>query len=306
MIVSAAQLVPQPLDTDERAALKRTTRHAVAINVLGTSAHAHFDDPAAARRFAARYRALLGTLTPAVRTYAARDEAGTRFWSDDGEAYLFPVAGLDPYGIAFLADAVTTDALFAAIPDTVAFHAAALRYQNCAFALTGLSAAGKSTTALACAAVGCGLFSDERCVVTPRGVVPYPRGINVRAGGRDLLVRELADSSTLGRRLRAWGDGDWDNASFADLLGEVPLPDAAPLRAMFAIVGCAAQPSVRRITPYAMLSLAQPGAKAAARGLDRVAALLRVLGDVHCYELVLGTPLQTARALMACIDRELP
>lgn len=301
-MISVADLVPAELSPAQRAALRRRARHSVSFGVHGVRVSAHFDDPAGARELARRYRDLRYDEPGPLPVYAVRDEAGrTHFWRDGGAAYLWPHDRLSGRVTAFFADAFATQALLSALPATLSLHAAALRRGGAAFALTGHSTAGKSTTALACVAVGAELYSDERCVTTPAGTIPYPRALNLRRGGLELLADELP-AGELRRRIAAHRGADWENVRFDELFGERPLPAPAPLRALFAIVGRADAPASRRIDPLAMLPLAEPGANAAARGVDRVCALLDFFRAVACFELVLGPPADSARHVLARVD----
>ena len=262
----------------------------------------HFDDALSARFFADRYRDL-GSEGPAqCSTFAISDDSGRlHFWSGDGPAYRWEDGPLKPHQVAFFADAFAAHSLLSSIPGGVTLHAAGLRRGSDAFAITGLSTAGKSTTALACVVAGAQLYSDERCLTTPDGAVPFPRALNLRKGGIDLLLDALPDCE-LRRRLLLRRGHDWESARFGDVFGPVQLPEPAPLRALFAIVGHAAAPSSRPISAVAMLPLAERGASVAARGIDRVRALLELLQRVACFELVLGTPMDSAQHILQRVD----
>jgi hypothetical protein len=166
-----------------------------------------------------------------------------------------------------------------------------------AFAITGHSTAGKSTTAVACVAAGCELNSDERCIITPVGTLPFPRAINLRAGGIDVLIADLPPGA-LRSRLELHRGQNWDGAHSAEIFYAMPLPAPAPLRAIFVLGGLAAEPSSRRISAVDMLPRAQFGATTAATGIDRASAILCLLQSVACYELTLGTPCASARQIL--------
>ncbi len=300
--LTAADLVPQALSPAERAALRRRARHAVGFGVLDARAGAHFDDPRSALVFARRYRDLRRDGEAALRTYAVRDDAGrAHFWSGDGPAYAWPHGPLPPTATAFFADAFATHELLSSIPAGIALHAAALRWGDAAFALTGCSTAGKSTTALACVAAGAQLYSDERCITTPAGTVPYPRALSLRRGGLELLADTLPEGDLRARLARHRG-ADWGSAPFEEVFGSGAVPEPAPLRALFAIVGRDAVPRSRPLAPVAMLPLAGAGANVGAKGVDRVHALLELCRGVACFELVLGAPLESARHVLARVD----
>jgi hypothetical protein len=300
--ITVADLLPAALSEAQRGALSARARHVVSYGVAGAGVSARFDDASGARELALRYGALRRDEPAALPVYAVCDDAGLpHFWTDEGPAYRWPHGPLSGRVTAFFADAFATHALLSSLPEAVSLHAAALRWHDAAFALTGISTAGKSTTALACAAVGARLYSDERCVTTAEGTIPFPRTINVRRGGLDLLLGELPDCE-LRRRLAPHRGEDWEGVRFDELFGDAALPEPAPLRALFAIAGREAAPRSRRITPVEMLPLAEQGASVRARGIDRVRALLEFYRGVACFELVLGSPADSACHVLARVD----
>ena len=297
MMISADRLVTSGIGLAERKVLERGARHTVPIHVQDRAIAVHFDEPQSAALFASRYRDLRGHGEAEIAAYAVRDRDGdTHFWTAEGAGYRWPHGPLGPRATAFLADAVAMHALLTAVPSAVALHAAALHFDGRTFAITGHTTAGKSTTAVACVAAGCGLYSDERCIITPEGTLPFPRAINLRSGGIDVLVDDLPPSA-LRSRLELRRGADWDDVHFDELFEPRPLPPVAPLRAIFAITGRATEPRVRRITSVEMLPQAQFGAIAPGVGIDRARAILCVLQSVACYELVLGAPSASARRI---------
>jgi hypothetical protein len=103
--------------------------------------------------FASRYRDLGANRKADVRMYAVRDRDGNApFWTEETAGYKWPHG---PQATAFLASAVAMHALLTAVPSAIALHAAALHHAGRAFAITGLTTAGKSTTAVACVEAGC-------------------------------------------------------------------------------------------------------------------------------------------------------
>jgi hypothetical protein len=250
----------------------------------------HFDEPRSAALFASRYRDLPAHAQADIHAYAVRDASGnTHFWTDEAVGYTWPHGALVPGATAFLADAVAMHAVLTAVPSTIALHAAALYRNGQAFAITGHSTAGKSTTAVALVAAGCGLYSDERCIVTPAGTIPFPRAINLRSGGIDVLIADLPPGP-LRSQLERHRGANWNDVHFTELLEEQPLPPTVPLSALFVIAGRAAEPSSRQISAVEMLPHAQFGAITAAVGIDRACAILGLLQSVTCYELILGAP----------------
>lgn len=293
MMIYAADLRRSNTTLSHRTAMASRAVHSCAFGTMESAVRVHFDDPESAADFGERYRDLSRAGDPAVNVYAVRDSGGTHFWTSRGESYVWDRSPLAPSSVSFLADALATRALLGSLPGTVALHAAALRWRNSAFALTGVSTAGKTTTAVACVAAGCGLYSDERCIASASGVSAYPRTLNVRAEGLQLLVDDLP-AGILRDRLAAYRGADWRNVRLRDLDPAYGPPEPAPLRALFAIAGTASAPSIAAISPAKMLRAAHLGALCGRRGVARAAALLGMLSHVNCYELVLGRPFQTA------------
>jgi hypothetical protein len=306
MLISADRLVASGIGLPERRTLERGAGHAVPIQFNERTVSVHFDEPVSAALFASRYRDLLADGQADIRMYAVRDRDGnTHFWTDESAGYTWPHGTLGPRATAFLADAVAMHALLTAVPSAVALHAAALHHAARAFAITGHTTAGKSTTAVACVEAGCDLYSDERCVITPDGIQPFPRAINLRRGGIAVLVDDLPPSA-LRTRLEARHGADWEDVHFAELFEPHPLPPRAPLAAIFAIGGRADEARSRRITAVEMLPQAQFGAIAAGSGIDRARAILCALQSVTCYELILGTPCASARHILDVLANGTP
>jgi hypothetical protein len=307
MMIGADDLVTCRIGQLERMALMRRAQYAVPIQVQDRAAVVHFDEPQSAALFASRYRDLPAHDRTDIRAYAVRDRSGqTHFWTDQAVGYTWPHGPLGPPATAFLADAVAMHAMLIAIPSAIALHAAALHSDGRAFGITGHSTAGKSTTAVACVAAGCELYSDERCIITPAGTLPFPRALNLRRGGIDLLIADLPIGG-LRSRLELHRGANWDDVHFDELFEpRARLPPPARLGALFTVGGLAATPRSRRISAVEMLPRAQLGAITAATGIDRASVLLKMLQGVACYELVLGSPCASARHILDVLARDAP
>lgn len=301
MIVRADMLALDDSPADARQVLRQRAAHAVRVGLLGHGITANFERATCAALLQHRYRAMSVT-AGAQQLHVAQDDRGLTHFYYDRHAYVWPHGTIGDRATAFLADALVTSALLRAIPATVTLHAAALEHGGCAFAITGVSTAGKTTTAIACAAAGCGIYSDERCVITCAGVVPYPRAVNVRSGALELLRASLPDGP-VARRLRRFPASEWNDASMPELFGG-ERPHAAPLRALFSIRGRSDVPRTRRISPVDMLADARIGAVTSQVGLERVRTLLETLSGIACYELVLGSPFATALHIQRVVERE--
>ena len=309
--VTAAELVREDLDTDVRRSLKDLACHSRRIAWFGRSIEVCFDEPDAAQIFHERYQAFATTLEPSLRAYAVASHGSTKepiFFCDPGEAYRYPAPLRGGVVIAFLADAVVQRAFFDVHPDIVSFHAAAVKVDGVAAAISATSTGGKSTTAIACARRGMGLFTDERCVVKDGLVQAFPRAVNIRSGGLELLA-DVIDPETgvsIGERLRARSN-EWMSASFSDVLGPNALPTPAPLDALFFIIGRGRIAHVEALPRQdAIVQLLHAGLCGSRPGLDRVAAATSLCRSARAYSLVLGTPDDTALVVAATTRRAHP
>ncbi|MGH8163209.1 MAG: hypothetical protein ACREP1_02610 [Rhodanobacteraceae bacterium] len=273
---------------------------------IGGGAACGFSDEEAAALFAARYRHL-PCERASRRFYCGRDGAGsTVFWSEDNAAFRWNRGTPSPGTIAFLADAVVTTLCFGSDAQTVTFHAAALAARDGAFALVGTSGSGKSTTAIAAALAGYGLYSDEFCRTSPAGVEAFPRSLNLRPGGLELLARSAFAGRVMRARFRARAANGWPNAGYDDVLGSARPPDRKPLRHIFRIAGRGARPAMVPTTRYDLLRHIAPYARTAAVSAGRAAELLGALAFARCYELTLGDPDATVRAIAAIVGPARP
>jgi hypothetical protein len=309
--VTARELIEIELDAAQRQALFERARHVVSIEWFGRCIAACFDEPAAADSFRNRYQSFLKPGNPDLWSCALQkgNDAGEPiFWTEPGRAYRYPAQLRAPHVISFLADAVTHRAFFDVNSELVSFHAAAVRIGDAAAAISAISTGGKSTTALACSRRGMDLYSDERCVLKAGMVQPFPRAINVRQGGVELLTsEEIPGDGGIGGRLRAHEGADWESASFADVLGDRPMPHPAKLEALFFIDGRGA---LARVTPLtlddAIVRLLTAGLAGPGAGLDRVATATALCRQARVFALTMGTPDDTALLIAATTRRARP
>jgi hypothetical protein len=284
----------------------RDVRASLTLDIAGSICAVHFGDVEAARWFGARY-ADVTCVAEAVEhnAFAFFDaDLGPLFWSDGGPVFCWPHGPLQPHVTAFLADAVAMTAFFDARDDgAFSLHAASVGVAGGAAAIVADSNGGKTTTAVACARAGMQLYGDERCIIDARGFVhPFPRSINLRAGGNRLLLRDvLAGPDPAGERLRAHGEGDWEGVRLNDLLGAWSAPPPQPLRAVFLLAGHAREPRVEPASALRAAKAATRWAQGAGAGLERVARLLELFSATACYRLTLGTPHASACAVAAVL-----
>jgi hypothetical protein len=272
--------------------------HAVTIEIGGVAVEARFEWPEAAAVYRRRYRHMLSTGAPRYFAHVAGWKAGeVYFWISGGATYVWLHSQVGANEVSFLMDAVVNTTVFNSTDGLIALHAGVVGDGASVAALVGTTTAGKSTTSIACARRGLDLYSDEFCLVTPRGVLPCPRSLNLREGGIELLARDSAPASPIDAWLLRNRGADRENVGFDDLFGEPRIPEPRPLRLAFIVAGVGPHPQAMPITPARMLVHVEPWARMKARGIDAAGALLALLRDVASYELTLGKPDDTARLI---------
>jgi hypothetical protein len=289
----------------------RFCRESVTFDVAGVTCAVHFDDADAAATFRARYADLLDVgSAPERHAFAMRDpELGWLFWSSPSAVLRWPHGDLAAPVVAFLADAVALTAFFQDRADgVVSLHAASLGLPNGIAAIIGDSNAGKTTTAIACARAQMDLYSDERCLIDRRSFVhAFPRAINVRSSGLQLLVRDrLPGADPIGARLRAHAGGDWNDVRISDLVGGPRVLEARPLRAVVLLGKHVRAAALEVVHPAQAVRASVRWAQGAGRGVDKIARLLDVFGTVPCYRLHLGTPGESAHLIRNLVDCRRP
>ncbi len=282
--ISADRLTTIELDGRRRRELGERATHTAATTWFGTTIEIGFSDAEAAALHRRRYARLAPKGSAALRGHAVVEVGATYFWVDDGPAFRWddPLA---PSALQFLADVVVRTEYFMERSAHLSFHAAAIRVNGVAAAITAASMGGKTTTAIACARRGMPLYSDERCILDGDVVLPFPRALNVRAASLKLLGIDRAG-------------GDWTFIDYADLFGDVALPEPRPLRAIFFIAGRGPTASVEPMPlEAAVTALLGAPLRSRARGSARVVEATRLLRRARPYRLTLGTPDETARLI---------
>lgn len=282
--ISADRLTTIELDERRRRELGEHATHTAATTWFGTTIEIGFSDAEAAALHRRRYARLAPKGSAALRGYAVVEGDATYFWVDGGPAFRWDDP-LDPSALQFLADVVVRTEYFMERSAYLSFHAAAIRVNGVAAAITAASMGGKTTTAIACARRGMPLYSDERCILDGDDVLPFPRAINVRAASLDLLGIDRPG-------------GDWTFIDYADLFGHVALPEPRPLRAIFFIDGRGPTASVGSMSlDAAITALLGAPLRSRSRGAARVVEATRLLRRARPYTLILGTPDETARLI---------
>jgi len=301
IVVTAPQLIDIELSESARRALLGRALHAVTLDWFGKRITVRFDEAAAAASFRKRYTAFLSCESPGIVVCAVRsgNEAGEPiFFTEPGGACRYP-AVLQPDVVAFLADAVTHRAFFDVNPALMSFHAAAVRIGDRAAAISAASTGGKSTTALACARRGMALYTDERCVLIDGRVHAFPRAINIRSGGMDLLLaHDVPCDGGIGKRLQPHGGAHWESASFEEIFGGRAFPEPAKLETIFFIEGRADEPCVVPLPiDDAIVRLLTAGFSGPTCGMDRVVAATALYQQTRVYGLTLGSPDESAQLI---------
>ena len=264
------------------------TPHAVTIAVADSEITVRFDDARCAALFSERYAdQQVGGPAPLVH-YVVHTTTGYLFWSPGGVAWTWARGRLGAGAVAFLADATAITALINSSPHLLTFHAAAVAIQGVAAAIAGDSGAGKTTSAIACARRGMGLYSDELCVLRGGKVMPFARTLHIRTGGLQLLALDAIDGELMPVR-------DGVNVRISTLFGWRAIPPPAPLRAVFLLSGREEHPELRRVAWFDVApALIRSMESNDATPLQRIARVLAVLREVECFRLVLGPPDETA------------
>jgi hypothetical protein len=289
----------------------RSWHESVVIDVAGVICAVHFDDGPSAAAFRLRYTDLLSFgATPERHGFAMRDpKLGWLFWSDTSSVLRWPHGNLPAHIVAFFADAVALTGFFADRADgMVSLHAASVGLPNGIAAIIGDSNAGKTTTAIACARARMDLYSDERCLLDRRSFVhPFPRAINLRSSGLQLLVRDLLPGADpIGARLRAHAGGDWNNVRISDLVRGQRTLEPRPLRAVFLLGEHVPAAAAHLASPAQAVRASARWAQGAGAGLNKIAHLLDVFGTVPCFRLDLGTPDESAQLIRRVLERCIP
>ncbi len=304
MIISAVQLLPTDLALPVRAGLRKHTLETVTLRWFDSRLAVRFDQADAAAIFRKRYRAFAATGSPDLAVYAvSASRGGPAFWAEPGPGWRHPEPIDDAAVIAFLTDAVVQQAFFDVNPRVMSLHAASLQAGDAAIALSATSTGGKSTTAIACVRRGLGLYGDERCTIVDGKVQPFPRALNIRRGGLELLTAQpVAGDGGITARLALHAGDDWEAVGFDELLGHDALPPPQPLRALMFIAGFTPSPRVEPLPRAATISrLLAAGFCGPPVGLDRVAAATRISAEAQGYAAYLGSPDESAAAIIAAV-----
>ncbi|GAC1541200.1 MAG: hypothetical protein NVS2B17_18370 [Candidatus Velthaea sp.] len=301
--ISAGQLTPRDIAPDFATQSIARAEHAVSIAVGDDVLRVYFEQAIWAEGFAERYADQVAAASaPVVSHYVVRAAEGYAFWSPGIAAWYWERGELPVDAIVFLADATAITSLLNASQALVSFHAAAVGLDGIAAAIAGDSNAGKTTTALACGRAGLQLYSDERCVVKGRVVVPFARTLSVRTDGWNRLQSDPGTGAA-GLPSGARPTADGFRIRISDLFGRFDRVSAPELRAVFLLCGRADRARLVPATWYDVAPALAKWMNGADRGLQRGARLIETLRDVSCYRLYLGSPDESANLIRATLTQ---
>lgn len=190
----------------------------------------------------------------------------------------------------------------ASVPQTLALYGAMVAIGDGAMLLLGPAMIGKSVLALHLAHQGATFLGDETAMLSLRSSEAYamPRRPALRESALPhlpgLRMREsvaAAPHSFQGEFGRFWYALDE-----CDLDGIAPSERALPLNYVCILRNRAQQPAIRRVDTAAALPHIAQRAYARPSELHQLAALHKTLRNALCLEITLGTPEETASAIL--------
>jgi len=279
----------------EAAALAGQASFRVAIAVGSKTIAVCFSRASAAAAFAERFEDMLSTRAADVTIFAVDLDGEAFFWRSSDEVYRWR-GPLHRELLSFFADGVALHEYLTTSSD-LGLHAAVIARGSRAVALVGASTVGKTTTALAAAARGFALYSDERCVVQKKRVVPFLRAITLREGGRALLLDDAPSANALGTALCALPPRGDQSIGARRLLGDAAGGPSLELAAVLVIEGRAARPEVDACSLHAGLPALLRSMLSRETGIERAARALREFRGVPLFRLILGPPYATVDAI---------
>jgi len=293
---------------DELYALQAGATYACCIAIGSCSFMIHTDSAESAEWMRRRFYDMTSdhdiSLRNVVHLYGVQRADGAFFWDESGSAWEYCEAVLSAHVIAFFLECVMTIGYFER-EQAIGFHAAAVAHNAKICAIVGSSHAGKTTTAIACAALGMEFFSDERCVLNNGMVTPFLRSLTMRAPGRRLLHADRDIALTQVARILTRLESDADQESILPpslFLGTRSVLAPAPLAAIVVLRGYADEPRVDRVEIFEILPILLQQMTCKERGLDRMARVMHELRGIALYEMKLGQPGTSAHAVRQLVD----
>ena len=189
----------------------------------------------------------------------------------------------------------------ASVPHTAALYGAVTAVREGAMLLLGPAMIGKSLLALHLAHQGATFLGDETAMLSLRSSEAYamPRRPSLRESALQYLPTAMRASVSAARYSFEGEFGRfWYALDEADLAGIAPSDRALPLAYVGILRNRAAEPAIRRIDTAAALPYIAQRAYARPSELHQMAALHKTLRKAQCLEITLGTPQETASAIL--------
>ena len=204
-----------------------------------------------------------------------------------------------------LAQSALLSTVACSVEDYGLFHAGAVSMEDRGMLLCARPGMGKTTLVLNLIRQGCGFLSDEvGCIDPDNGMLlPFPRKINMRQDGMDLLGIPPSDAHTLS------GVGDHGPEYAVDPEAIPGARVAGPCRivCLLFLRGFADEPLLETVAPSNALFELMNASIAPMR--DPGGTLVRfapVVNGVACYNLISGEPDATAGLVLSLLRSEEP
>ena len=306
LVLTFRDLQPWVRSREELLADKHQATYEVLIAMGSLYFAVHFADGDAAEWMRRRFHDMLGNAEAQVpnpiHVYALQSTNGARFWTESGSAWFYDHAVLTAHVIAFFAECVMTLRYFE-VTAAIGLHAAAVGARDRVCAVVGHSTAGKTTTAVACAALGMQLYSDERCVLAQGVLTSFRRSITLRPAGRRLLRHDVdLVPLPLNALLERMANHDDEVVLPPSLLSAVPSTSDARLVSLIVLSGYAEQPVLEKTDVYAVLPALLQSITCRDSGLDRIARVMHEMQGVAVYRMLLGQPGASALQIKRLVE----
>jgi hypothetical protein len=190
----------------------------------------------------------------------------------------------------------------ASVDGTVAFYGAAIGVNGAGVMIVGPASIGKTLLSLHAAAMGATFLGDETAMLTLRGAELFAmaRRPSLRESALAWVPSQAMRDAMLASPHVLQGDSGrfWYGLDEHDLQGIAPCERALPLRMVCIVRERRDVCITRRLDLQTALPLIAQRAYARPAELHQLAALRKALRDVACLEITLGTPEESASALL--------
>lgn len=190
----------------------------------------------------------------------------------------------------------------ASIGGTVAFYGAAIGVNGAGVMIVGPASIGKTLLSLHMAQMGATFLGDETAMLTLRGgeLFAMARRPSLRESALPWLPSQPMRDAVLASPhvLQNENGRFWYALDERDLKGIAPCERALPLQLVCIVRERRDVCVTRRIDLQTALPLIAQRAYARPAELNQLAALRKALRDVQCLEITLGTPEESASALL--------